>query len=369
MYSKTGWLKNRLKEVKKSETYSSGEYSDSTTATGTGTKEMIKLNSNENILIPLESLSGIFKEVLEDLDPRTYPQNEKMELVKALSNYLDLPSEYFTIGNGSDELIETILTAFIRQTEKTLSIMPTFSMYKIITESRGKIFEQTPLGEGFSLDPGTFLSKVTSKTVMCILCSPNNPTGNQFNRETVTTILKEFKGLVLLDEAYVEFAPFSLIKLIKDFDNLIILRTFSKIFGLAGLRIGYSVASPNITSLIRKIQLPWNVNKFSMRMATKMLEKKENFLQVLEIVKKERKRLIKRLNRISGVEAFKSDANFVLFKTNKDADAVFNELRNKGILIRSIAGIPRLNKCLRVTIGLPTMNDQFIKTLQEICGG
>ena len=369
MSRKVGWLKTRLKEAQKTKEYSSGEYSYSETQAEVETGELIKLDSNENLFIPPSRFSQIFKEVLKELDPRLYPQSEKIILIKALSDYLDLPSECFAIGNGSDELIETTVTAFLRKSEKAISIMPTFSMYEIIVETHGNAYDAVPLGDEFSLDVDALFSKVTPETVLCILCTPNNPTGNQFELNSVRKIVEEFKGIVLIDEAYAEFAPSSIKELIKEFDNLIILRTFSKTFGLAGLRIGYSLACPEVTSLLRGTQLPWNVNKFSMRMATKVLEKREVFLEDIERVKTERSKMIKRLNRISGVKAFNSDANFVLFRTEKDADTVFKELRRKGILIRNIGYIPFFNKCLRVTIGLPEMNDQFIKALEEICDG
>jgi histidinol-phosphate aminotransferase len=275
---KASWFGKRLEETQRIREYSREEYLSATEPTDLKARDLIKLNSNENLFIPKSSFSLMFKEVLEELDPRLYPQSEKIDLIRALSDYLSLPSECFTIGNGSDELIETAVSAFLRGTERAVSIVPTFAMYEIIVEAHGSIYDTVPLGNGFSLDADALLSKITPKTVLCILCSPNNPTGNQFELSSVRKVVKEFKGIVIVDEAYVEFAPFSIKEAIKDFDNLIILRTFSKAFGLAGLRIGYAIACSEVTAILRRIQLPWNINKVSLRMATKVLEKKEFFL-------------------------------------------------------------------------------------------
>lgn len=362
-----GWLEKRLEELRRIEGYSAGEYSYPTRAAKAEDRRLVKLDANENFFIPQQFSSQIFRELERNLDLRLYPQSEKMELINALSEYVELPSESFTLGNGSDELIETIVRTFLRGSERSISVSPTFSMYRIIVEAHGNTYDAMPLRANFSLDADALLSKVTAKTVLCILCSPNNPTGNQFEYGSVRKILREFKGVVVVDEAYVEFAPSSIKGAIKEFDNLIVLRTFSKAFGLAGLRIGYALASPEITSVLRQIQLPYNVNKFSMWMASKVLEKRKIFLDAVEEVKAERGRLTRRLNEIPGIKAFNSDANFVLVKTEKDAEAIFNELRTEGILVRNIGEISNLGRCLRITVGLPEMNDCLINALEAIC--
>lgn len=367
MRSEISWLEKRLEEARRIRSYSAGEYSYPTSAAKTEARRLIKLDANENFFIPRHFLLQVFKQLEGNLDLRLYPQSEKIELIDALSQYIGLPSEYFTLGNGSDELIETIVRAFLRGSERCISTSPTFSMYKIITEAHGGVYDAVPLGENFSLDADALLSRVTDNTALCLLCSPNNPTGNQFEYSSVRRILGEFKGVVVVDEAYVEFAPSSIKDAVEEFDNLVILRTFSKAFSLAGLRIGYTVACPEVTSALRQIQLPYNVNKFSMRMAFKALEKREIFLDVVEKVKAERERLTKRLGEIPGIKAFNSDANFVLIKTEKDAELIFNELKNEGILVRNIGEVSNLGRCLRITVGLPEMDDSLINALEAIC--
>lgn len=362
-------VREYLEDAERIKEYPSGEYSTSSELSEDEAKKVIKLDANENLFIPKNFLSQISREVAEELDPRLYPQSEKRELINALSDYLSLTPECFAVGNGSDELIETFVTAFLRSGERAISITPTFSMYEIIVKTHVRTYDSVPLGDDFALDTDALLSKVTPATALCILCSPNNPTGNQFEPGSVRKILEEFNGIVIVDEAYNEFAPTSIKEAIKDFDNLIVLRSFSKTFGLAGLRIGYSIACPKITSMLRKIQLPWNINKFSMLMAIKVLEKKELFLDLIEGVKTERTRLFNKLNMVSGIKAFKSDANFILFTPKMDADTVFNQLRSKGIFIRNLGFISGFNKFLRVTVGLPEMNDLFIDAVEEIFDG
>ena len=369
MHRKVGCLEKRLEEVHRIKSYSAGEYFYPASAVNAEARRLIKLDANENFFIKQHFLLQIFKELEENLDLRLYPQSEKIDLINALSQYIGLPSESFTIGNGSDELIETVVRTFLRGPERSISISPTFSMYRIIVEAHGSAYDTVPLGKSFSLDADALLSKVTANTALCILCSPNNPTGNQFEYGSVRRILREFKGIVVVDEAYVEFAPSSIKDAVEEFDNLIVLRTFSKAFGLAGLRIGYAIACPEVTAALRQIQLPYNISKVSMLMASKVLEKRKIFLDAVEEVKAERERLTRTLDEVPGIKAFNSDANFVLIKTEKDAEAILNELRTEGILVRNIGGIPNLGRLLRVTVGLPEMNDCLINALEAICDG
>ncbi|MFH0897131.1 MAG: histidinol-phosphate transaminase [Candidatus Bathyarchaeota archaeon] len=368
MSRKADWLNRRLEETQKIKEYSEGEYSDSTVQAKFKAGKLIKLDANENFFIPQSFFANISRELEEEMDPRLYPQSEKTELVNALSKYLEFPSECFTIGNGSDELIETAVRIFLKGSERAISISPTFSMYKLIVEAYGSVFDAVPLGEKFTLDTGGLLSKMP-RGGLCFICSPNNPTGNQFEPSLVRKIAEEFEGVIVVDEAYADFASRSVKNMVKKFDNIIVLRTFSKAFGLAGLRIGYALASPKITSALKHIQIPYNVNKFSIRMASKVLEKERRqiALDAIERIKDERSRLQRRLNKINGVQAFSSEANFILFKTTRDADAIFKGLVCRGILIRNIGNIPNVGRCLRVTVGLPEMNERFIEALEEIC--
>ena len=352
------WLEGRLAEIHRIEEYPKDTYP-------VERDEMVKLDSNENFFIPRGLYTKIWRELEEDLDPRLYPLNEEEELINALSEYIALPPECFVVGNGGDQIIETVVRAFVKGSERVLSLSPTFSMYRILTETHGNAYDSVPLGDGFELDPDDLLSEVTPDTVLCFICSPNNPTGNQFDRRSVMNVVKEFKGIVIVDEAYVEFAPYSVKDAVEEYDNLVVVRTLSKAFGLAGLRVGYGIACPKIASALRHILLSYNVSKVSLRLASKVLERREFFLPSIDRIKDERYRLAKRYDTMMGIKAFNSDANFFLVETEKD---VFTELRANRIFVRRVA-IHDLGNCQRISVDLPEMNDRLLSVLEEVCDG
>jgi len=240
-------------------------------------------------------------------------------------------------------------------------------MYKWSVNHLGANYFEIPLKEDFSLDVEGTLESSKDKVGVCFICSPNNPTGNQFELEDVRALIEDFPGLVLVDEAYVEFAKNSLVKFVKKYENLIITRTFSKAFGLAGARIGYALSNTEIaTDIWEYAQLPYSLNCIGLKLALKALGMIDRFKESIEGLKEERERLMERLNSMKGVRAFKSDANFILFQVMKPYERVFNELLSKGVLVRKIGTVLNLEGCLRVTVGLPYMNDSFIEALKSI---
>ncbi len=368
MIPKLEWLEAKLRKMQNREEYIP-KYTPETVAKQLGIheEEIIRLDKNENLFLSKSFFSGILKELAEELDPRFYPQKEKSTLIHELMEYLDLPSESIILGNGSDELIETIVRFFLGSNEEAISITPTFTMYQIIVTNQGNTFIDASLNDDFSLDVDGLLSKTSSKTRLCFICSPNNPTGNQFNFESIKQLLDKFRGIVIIDEAYVEYAPYSVRERITEYDNLIVLRTFSKAFGLAGLRIGYGLAHPKIASALKKLQLPFNINTFSLQLAIKLLDKREIVRTSITRLKTERERFYKKLTKIPGVKAFPSNANFLLVTTEKDTNMMCDKLMNHGILVRNLENILHLGRCLRVTVGLPEMNNKFLNIMTELC--
>jgi histidinol-phosphate aminotransferase len=352
------WLEKRLGEIRRIEEYPKDTYA-------LEEDEIIKLDNNENFFIPREVYTEIWRELTEDLDPRLYPVNEREELTNALSEYIGLPPEDFVIGNGGDQIIEVVIRAFVKGSERVLSVSPTFSMYRILMEAQGNAYDSVPLGDGFELDSDDLLPAVTSDTVLCFLCSPNNPMGNQFDRESIMNIVKEFEGIVVIDEAYVEFASYSVKDAVEEYENLVVVRTLSKAFGLAGLRVGYAIACPEIASAMQRILLPYNVSAVSLRLAANVVEQRERFLPAIDRIKDERCRLAVRYDAMNGVKAFNSEANFFLVETEKD---VSTELQANSIFVRRVA-IPDHGHCQRISVGLPEMNDRFLNVLERICDG
>lgn len=332
---------------------------------GINTLEITKLNANENFFIPREKLVGFVKEVADESDLRIYPQEETHRLVEKLSDYVDVPQDCIMIGNGSDELIERVMQVFVEKGDQALSISPTFSMYKHFVRLLGAEYVEVPLRKDFTLDTERILNSVTPRTKILILCSPNNPTGNQFEMTDIESLLEGFRGAVVVDEAYVEFADYSVTRLLREFDNLVVLRTFSKAFGLAGLRLGYGLANAELsTALTEKIQPPYPVSSMSLRMGAKLLDNIDLMKTTVEQLKAEREALTKELNKVSGVRAFNSQTNFVLFRTSRQLDEVYQKLVSRGVLVRIVGQVLHLDNCLRTTIGLPDMNERLINVLK-----
>lgn len=329
----------------------------------------MKLNSNENFFMPKEKLTALLKEVVEESDPRIYPQEEELEAKNALGGYLGVPPECVLLGSGSDPLIDLVARLFLERGDEALSIEPTFSLYEHIVTLWGAKYLGVPLKDDFSLDTENILANVTPKTKLLILCSPNNPTANQFKMEEVLSLVEGFHGLVATDEAYAEFADYSTVGLVEKFENLIVFRTFSKAFGLAGLRLGYAVSNSDLAlTLSEKAQLPYAVNSIALKMGLKLLANIEIMKGAVIKLKKARGRLIEKLNKIDGVKAFGSQTNFVLFQTEKGSDEIFEALLKRGVLVRNVGRVLRLGECLRTTVGLPEMNKQLLAALERVCG-
>jgi histidinol-phosphate aminotransferase len=211
------------------------------------------------------------------------------------------------------------------------------------------------------------LAQFNEKTRLLYICSPNNPTSNQMNATDIEKLVKAFPGIVILDEAYGEFADYSFVPRISEFPNMIILRTFSKAFGLAMLRLGYAVANPELCKVIReKAPLPYPVSGFTIRMGIKMLENMDIMRAAVSGLVEERGKFIKALNQIEGVQAFPSQADFILINTKKSADTVYAELLKRGIMLKKWGKLLQYDNCFRVTVGLPQMNQALIKALKEI---
>lgn len=361
------WIRQRLKEAAKEVYVPSGDAVPTIPAGGLSQKNLVRLDANENLLFPPAVLSAVLREVADEVDVRTYPRLEEERLMEALADYLTFPSHQIVVSNGSDPLIESCVQALLIGDEAAISIAPTFAMYKIITRNHGFAYMEVPLNDDFSLNVEAFLAAVTANTVLCFLNSPNNPTGNQFPLADVKAIIEAFPGFVVIDEAYVDFAPYSVLELIEQSETVIALRTFSKAFGLAGLRIGYALSAADVTTALKRVQLPFNVNKVSLVVARKILAQRDAIANVVAQVKSERSELFRRMSQISGVTVFTSDANFLLFTTEKDPEWVYRGLQKKGLLIRRFTSLLGRGAFLRVTVGLPEMNAHFIDSLTELC--
>ena len=360
------WFKKKLDAMRLLDSYAIEETVERIAQRfGISPLEIVKLNQNENFFLPKDMLRELMQQVMEEYDPRIYPQDEEFRIKEKLSDYLNAPTDCIIIGNGEDEIIERIARLFLEKGDATISVTPTFSFYRLSANLMGAKHFEVPLKKDFSLDKEQILATITSKTTLLFLCSPNNPTANQFSIDEVEFLVEEFPGVVVVDEAYVEFAEYSLLPLIEKYENLIVLRTFSKAFGLAGLRLGYGVASSDLATILsKKAQLPYPVSSFALKVALELLANHDIVEKAIRQLKDERGALIKELNEVTGVKAFDSKSNFVLFQTDNQSDEVYQKLLRRGIFVRNIKN-SLLKNCLRTTVGLPEMNAKMLRALEK----
>lgn len=325
----------------------------------------IKIDANEsNYNIFGDIMPLIWEKVMEE-DINRYPDSEATELRAAISRFIGVPPERILCGNGSDELIKMLIDAFVNPGERVLSHSPTFSMYGISTRVAGGVYGEIETDEAFDVDVQALIDKAKSlRPKIIFLCNPNNPTGNILEKSRIRRILRETGALVVLDEAYIEFAGESMVDEIGQWENLVILRTLSKAFGLAGLRLGYLVADGPAMEILRAIKPPYNLNRVSQRLGTEVLAHADYIRRNIEILKSERERMLAGLKALGSLEVFSSKSNFILMRTDR-ADALDAAFKEASILVRKFGG-GRLENCLRISIGTPEENDAVLDVIREV---
>ncbi len=314
-------------------------------------KEGIFLDANEN---PYGELNR-------------YPDPHQKELKQKLSGLKSISTENIFIGNGSDEVIDLTFRIFCTPgIDKALTFSPTYGMYEVSAAINAINLIQIPLNEEFQIDLLGVKSILTNSNLKLIfIASPNNPTGNLINRADIIFLLENFKGIVFIDEAYIDFAPSpSWISSIKKYPNLIVSQTMSKAWGLAAARIGTAYGSEEIIQLFSKIKPPYNVSELNQKAAIKALENKAEFQKNKEIILSEKEKLVIALNQSELVtKIYPSDANFLLLEVT-DANKIYRKLVDQKIIIRNRTNI--IQDCIRISVGTPTENAQLLKALQNI---
>ncbi|MGB9839398.1 histidinol-phosphate transaminase [Thermovenabulum sp.] len=338
---------------------------------------MIKLNANESYFdVPDDLKDEIFKEV-KNKPFNLYNDPNSDELRKLLSEYCGLEKEQIFIGNGADEIIADINFAFAGPESKVYIFSPTFPSYEVFAKISGAEVINIPLVKikdkefyRFDIDLNEYYDRLKkdsmgTKNKVMFICSPNNPTGDYFNEEAVKEIIESFDGIICIDEAYFEFGGKTYRDMIFEHENLIIIRTMSKIFSIAGLRIGYALGNKEIIRELFRVKLPFNVNLFSQTAASLILKNRERFLNNIGEIIKERDRMIEELMNIKNIRIFTTSTNFILLESNIEAKKVFEELVKRGILVR-IYNSEALKFSLRVSVGKREENNKFIEALKEI---
>lgn len=293
-----------------------------------------------------------------------YPDPHQKALKSRISEIKGIAAGSLFLGNGSDEAIDLVYRVFCEPGESnTVSIAPSYGMYEVAAAMNDVEFRKVQLRPDFSMDTEAMLAATDSKTRLMFICSPNNPTGNSFPAEQIEEFLERFGGVVVLDEAYIDFSvrP-SLASLVKRYPNLIVLQTLSKAWGMAGLRIGLAIADPAVIALMSKVKYPYNINVVAQKMALMKLDEAAKDKAVAEIVG-QRFRLEKELRKCPEVKGiYSSDANFLLVRFD-NPDEVYGRLLAGGVIVRNRSKVPGCEGCLRITVGTPAENDRLLRLL------
>jgi histidinol-phosphate aminotransferase len=323
----------------------------------------IKIDAMEN---PFSMPDDVRQEIAEAVKLaliNRYPDPSAIELKEAIADLWGIGTKRMVLGNGSDELIQAIILAF---GGPVLFPVPTFAMYELTARALSQETATVPLNRNFTLDPDKLLKKAKeTKARIIFLACPNNPTGNRFSEEAVLKIAAKANAAVVIDEAYFSFSRKSFLPVLKDYPNMIILRTLSKI-GFAGLRIGILTASAKLIQELEKIRLPYNINTLSQAAAITALRHTFVLNQQISQLISARERLYNALSQVKGVTAYPSETNFILLRTATDATSIYEKLKEADILIKNLNKPGPLKNCLRVTVGTPEENSEFIATLTKI---
>lgn len=333
---------------------------------------MIQLSINENPFTP----EKLVKNALLSVEVNRYPDELYRQLKIDLSTFLNaktpphvssLKPEQFVFGNGSDELISLCMQSLLNPGETVISATPCFSEYVKAAENYGLKFCGVPMDASLTIPVDKLLSRAKEvEAQMLIICSPDNPSGQMLSEASLTKLVAGFDGFILLDEAYIEFSslPFSTLNQLAHHSRLIILRTFSKAFGLAGLRIGYMIAQPEISAVVDSFRHPYNVNAPAVAVASAILKAPELSLSLIEEILRERGRLEKKLSALVE-KVYPSETNFFLIKDSR-SQLIYERLLSAGILVRRFDQ-PALADCLRISVGKPLENDLLIGVLTQYC--
>ena len=316
-------------------------------------REVVYLDANEN---PFDN--GVNR----------YPDPQQRKLKEVIARRRGVAANQLLLGNGSDEVLDLIFRAFcIPNQDKIIVMPPTYGMYRVLANINCISLDEVPLNDDFQLVTKNILNQISTQTKAIFLCSPNNPSGNSFRREDILTLLQSFTGLVVIDEAYIDFSTQkSLVSDLSSYPNLIITQTLSKAYGLAGIRLGICIASEEIIDILNKIKPPYNINSLTQERAISALADWDTTQRQITQLVAERKGLFAQLEKISFVEkVYPSDANFLLVRVD-DANKRYAQLIENDIVVRNRSKQVGCENCLRLSVGTPQENQILIETLNRL---
>jgi len=297
-----------------------------------------------------------------------YPDPMQLELKLKISVIKNIASEKIFLGNGSDEAIDIVFRAFCEPgVDNVVSIDPTYGMYQVAADVNNVEVRKVKLNEDFGFSAQKLLDAANIYTKAIFICSPNNPTANLLDKGEIVKLLTGFDGLVVVDEAYIDFSPeSSLLPELDECENLIILQTLSKAWGMAGIRLGMAFANPEIIRIFNKIKYPYNINILTQKKALKLLDHIQEKEEWVKTIVAERDKMVRKLFKLSFVQVvYPSDANFILVKMH-DARGIYEYLTDQKIIVRDRSKITLCDDCLRITIGSPKENKKLRKALKAL---
>lgn len=332
-----------------------------------GLSDIVKLASNENSLGPSPRVAEALQKVMPEL--ARYPDGSAYLLKEKLAGFLDVKSSNLTIGNGSNDVLELLARVFLRPGNEAIVSQHSFVVYPLATKAIGAELRVVP-ARNYAQDLEATLNCITPKTRMVFIANPNNPTGTWIDETSLVDFLSQIRKdvLVVLDEAYFEYVEEETypngVDLFRRFENLIVTRTFSKAYGLASLRIGYSVSHPDIADLMNRVRQPFNVNSMSLAAALVALDDQDHVKQAVQINRQGMSQLTSACSDL-GLDFIASAGNFLTIDFGRDAMPIYNALLAEGVIVRPI-GVYEMPNHLRVTIGNTAENERFIETLKRI---
>jgi len=329
----------------------------------------VRLNTNESPFPPPPEFVEAWTVALRDAPLHRYPDRAASELRAALGEQLDQPAARLFCANGSNEVLQTLLLTYGGAGRKALVFEPTYALHSHIARITAT---EVVVGErraDFSIDPDDAVALIErEQPTLTFVCSPNNPTGTVEPAATIGAILAATEGIVVVDEAYGEFAPRSALEFVRDDGRLVVVRTYSKVWSMAALRLGYAVAPAWIVEELDKVVLPYHLDVATQLAGRLALDLAPEMGDRVHRLVDERERVAKELSTVAGIEAYPSGANFLLFRvlpeSNCDGHALWERMVEQGVLVRDFSRWPRLTDCLRVTIGTPEENDAFLGALR-----
>ncbi|MGN0138441.1 MAG: histidinol-phosphate transaminase [Candidatus Methanomethylophilaceae archaeon] len=323
----------------------------------------IRLDTNTNVLGSNPAAAKYLAENSWDLNG--YPNTYSNGLREALGELYGLDKDNFIAGNGSDEMLDVTFKTFTNWGDNSVVPVPSYTLYDYFVQMNGGKAHEVDLTEDFQLDVDEI---VKQDAKVAIMPSPNNPTGNCFRQKDIEEILSKFNGIVVVDEAYAEYADDAMIRRVDEFDNLVVLRTFSKAYAMAALRVGYAAANKKLADMMMRVKIPYSLNMVSEGAAIAAVKDQDFIRRSVEMVREQRPKLDAGLRKL-GFETFPSDSNFILARAPIDHKVLVQGLKERGVLIRDFGAKRRTENCVRTTVGTAELNAILLEKAEEVISG